>query len=232
MNVNFHESGVKTHNINVSEIVSDRFDYLAKIVKGKRVVHIGCTDYPFTIEKYEANALLHQEIMENASDVLGVDLDEDGINFLKRNNPDWKLISLDLTQKNNCELFKGYDLVLFPEVIEHLSNPGGILDSIVSNMDSGSELVITTPNAFSWRAFLRALFGKETLHKDHLAIYSFSTIRQLLGFHGLEVVDVVGYGKGLSNNPVKKLMTFFIWLWHKYSSATIDGLIVKAKKLS
>ncbi len=228
---NVHDKGVYRHQINMSKITPDRDSYLMDIVSGKKVVHIGCADSPFTEEKLISGDLLHEKIYGKASRIIGVDVDVHSINYLRSKRPNWELVCADIQTDSLKDVLEGFDIVLFPEVIEHLSNPGLFLDGLKKSMDRESLLVITTPNAFSWRSSLRAFYGVEVLHQDHVLSFTPSTIKQLLFRHGFSVCDMVGYGKGWSPNVLKRLLSQPIRMLHRFNNATIDGLIVFAKKI-
>jgi len=226
---NLHKTGVHTHKINMSRVVSCRDAYLRELVTGKKVVHLGCADSPFTRVKFEKEELLHEKLFQSAAKLVGVDVDKEAIDFLRSVRPQWNLVSADIQESTIYGIADDCDIVLFPEVIEHLSNPGLFLDSLVKRMDKSATLVITTPNILSWRTMLRALGGKETLHQDHVLAFTPSTITQLLARHGFAVSDMLGYTKGWSPNLLRKLAAQPIRLVHKFNNASVDGLIVHAR---
>ena len=76
-----------------------------------------------------------------------------------------------------------YDVVVIPEVLEHLSNPGAALDNIHSI--ESNEFVFSVPSAF-----LR--FSKHE-HPDHNFYFTEKSIRKLLEKHDFVIRDLVGY---------------------------------------
>lgn len=92
---------------------------------------------------------------------------------------------------------KKYDLLLVPEVIEHVENCGEFLRSLEPLMHSGSELLVTAPNAFcaSHMQRNREEAGNfiEIVHPDHNGWYSLYTlpnlIRKIYG-EKMELVEV------------------------------------------
>ena len=54
--------------------------------KGKKVLHIGACDWPYTKDKLGNNNLLYQNIDRVCDEQLGVDLDKDSIKYLNELN--------------------------------------------------------------------------------------------------------------------------------------------------
>ena len=78
-----------------------------------------------------------------------------------------------------------FDVILAGEMIEHLSNPGLFLRGIKRFMNRETILLITTINAYcGMRNVIYALRGKggknEPVHQDHVAYYSYSTLKLLV----------------------------------------------------
>src|SRR5690606_3288067 len=57
----------------------------------------------------------------------------------------------------------------------------------------GGELVVTTPNASGLLNTVAALAGRGANHPDHVAMFSWRTLQNLLARHGWEVVDSATY---------------------------------------
>jgi hypothetical protein len=47
-----------------------RLEYIKNACRGKKVLHLGCTNYPYTIEAIESDALLHIELEKIAANCL------------------------------------------------------------------------------------------------------------------------------------------------------------------
>ncbi len=61
-----------------------------------------------------------------------------------------------------------FDIVVAGEIFEHLSNPGRALEALRASVSPNAKLVITVPNAYSLKGFLRAIVGHELIHPDHV----------------------------------------------------------------
>ena len=149
-----------------------RIDYILKSSKEKSVLHVGCTNSPYTQRSIDDGSLLHTKLANVASKLYGIDLDEEGINIMQ--NAGIKNLAAanveDLVDKNPFDRID-FDIIIAGEIIEHLSNPGQFLDSIKPILlNPGSRLLITTVNAFNAMRFFLGMFsGKESVNAQCLA---------------------------------------------------------------
>lgn len=182
-----------------------RLDLIDEICSGKRVLHLGCTNYPYTQDSIRDGMLLHSRLGEIASELFGFDADEAGLKILQESGFD-KLFKADLENLNELDIDEKFDVILAGEIIEHLNNPGLFLRGIRRFMDDSTKLVITTVNAYcAMRTFQYAVSrsrGKnEPVHPDHVAYYSCSTLRVLIERHGLSVDAFYFYDLGREHRP-------------------------------
>src|SRR4051812_8363388 len=64
--------------------VVQRTDLILDRCAGKKVLHLGCTNYPYTEESIDKGMLLHTAIEKVASAVYGFDADQAGIDILEK----------------------------------------------------------------------------------------------------------------------------------------------------
>ncbi|MGH9761543.1 MAG: methyltransferase domain-containing protein, partial [Blastocatellia bacterium] len=83
-----------------------------------------------------------------------------------------------------------FDVILFGDLIEHLSCPGLALDGIRRFMTDQSELIISTPNAFALLANARYSLGRYREGAEHVAAYSKFTLPTLLERHDLKLMEL------------------------------------------
>lgn len=170
--------------------IPDRDAWIMDRCAGKKVLHLGCTDWPLTKDRLEKGELLHQKLAGVCSLLVGVDPDEEGIAELKKLMPEHVFHdSKAENMKSNPELTgTSWDIILAADVVEHISNLGAALDSISSLMHSSTKLLITTPSAFSLkRSVAWSLGNNEHVHPDHCYYFSPSTLTQLLNRSGLKI---------------------------------------------
>jgi 2-polyprenyl-3-methyl-5-hydroxy-6-metoxy-1,4-benzoquinol methylase len=173
--------------INRIQAVDSREDFIVDACKGKKVLHVGCTDWPLTEQRLRNNDLLHVPITAAAAQCTGLDLSAEGIAVLEA-------AGIHNVELGNAEHMAtahyraaGIEMIVAGEVVEHLNNPGLFLEGCAEILRDGGALLITVPNAFAPSRFARLLFGTEQVHKDHVAYYSPKTMNELLRRHGFQV---------------------------------------------
>ena len=183
----------------------ERSDFILDHCTGKKVLHLGCTNYPYTEDAIQKGMLLHFELEKVASDIYGIDFDRDGIDILNARgskNIHWA----DLENLGELDLNETFDTIIAGEMIEHLNNPGLFLNGIKRFMNRDSELLLTTINAYCGLRFFRyGLRGKqgeqEPVHPDHVAYYSYSTLKLLVERHQMRVESFLFYDLGCEHRP-------------------------------
>lgn len=174
-----------------------REDYLIDACRGKRVLHFGFLDIPITVEKISSGTLLHTKISRVASSLYGVDIDEVGITDYRRLTGDSENSDSDLLlpESNLSFLSERFDIILFPEVLEHLVNAGTALKKLkeILLLNPGSTLLVTVPNAYSLPHFVFACNNIELVHADHYYCFSPVTLRKLIMDCGFSEIDIILY---------------------------------------
>ncbi len=161
----------QVHSVPKSQTV-DRINYLVKHSKDKVILHIGCTGQ------------LDKELCRAAKKCYGIDKND-------QTRPDFYKCNLDtLTELPAIE---GVELIICGEVIEHLSNPGYFLGALRKTYNC--PVIITVPNAMcaggmEWLVKR----GRENVHRDHVAYYSYTTLKTLLSRHGYTIARNFWYG--------------------------------------
>ena len=164
--------------------VVQRSDYLVSLVTGAgRVLHVGCADWPFSENKIKAGSLLHQRL-SGVADVTGVDLSQEGLRHLREAGMD-NVVLADATDLP--EGLGKFDMVVLSDVLEHVDNAGALLRGAVRalNTSPAARVVVSVPNAFSAEIVMKVAANRESVHPDHVAYYSFTTLGELLRQNGL-----------------------------------------------
>lgn len=162
-----------------------RRDFFSDKVKGKKVIHLGCTDWPV----FDPKTSLHIFLSEFSEQLHGMDIDAEGIEVLKKYVDQPYFTSLDNIELNSNE----YDICLIPETIEHVDNPADFLKK-VSTLNAKT-FYFTAPNAFCKKHIDRNYIeGKEfveVVHPDHNCWYSPFTLKNIIEkYSGLKVTAV------------------------------------------
>lgn len=212
-----------------------RADYIKSACAGKKVLHLGCTNYPYTQEAIDNNMLLHFELEKTASELFGFDFDQRGIDELAAHGSK-NLFRADLEKLEDVPLDETFDVIVAGEMIEHLNNPGLFLNGIQRFMDERTELLITTVNAYCGMRFVQyGLRGKrgtaEPVHPDHVAYYSYSTLRVLIERHGLHIGRFLFYDMGIEHRPHNsRIVNFINDLCVRIAPQWADGIIAVCRR--
>lgn len=182
-----------------------RVEFIKNACRGKKVLHLGCTNYPFTGEALENKMLLHLELTEISNELYGLDFDQKGIDILSESGVK-NLFRGDLEKLEDAQISEIFDIIVAGEIIEHLSNPALFLRGVKRFMNRDTTLLLTTINAYcGMRFFQYALRGKggsrEPVHPDHVAYYSFSTLSLLLKRENYKIGRFLYYDIGLEHRP-------------------------------
>jgi 2-polyprenyl-3-methyl-5-hydroxy-6-metoxy-1,4-benzoquinol methylase len=139
------------------EEIAPRNQLLVHLASGKRVLHVGCADHVELIKQKRANGTyLHDLLAEVATELTGLDTNAAAVSEMT------ELGIPDLFLPKDLPIGRTYDLVLAPDVIEHVPNVGVFLDGLRS---FGAPVVVTTPNAL--RLQNRLLWRGELINTDH-----------------------------------------------------------------
>jgi len=174
--------------INIERPVN-RILYICQAVKGKRVLDLGCWDETALV-KVNTKYWLHNELLKQASYIIGIDnslsLPSEGIIF-----DNSEIIKGDCTNEQVLEGFN-IDIIVAGELIEHLPNVMEFLFTL-KKIYPGKELILTTPNATSLSNILLGLIKRESMHIDHLNIYSYKTLFSLCRRSGFQCYEILPY---------------------------------------
>lgn len=145
----------------------------SSLCEGRSVLHVGCADAPITDIKNN----LHLAVQGTARIIDGFDLDTDALDMLRPHVTNGRLFS------NFDDIENDYDLLIVPEVIEHVNNVEQFLQTL-DKLDF-AEIIITAPDAYT---SMRRHFDYdsetstfcEIVHPDHNAWYSPFTLSNLV----------------------------------------------------
>jgi 2-polyprenyl-3-methyl-5-hydroxy-6-metoxy-1,4-benzoquinol methylase len=189
-----------------SRIVSDmRFVDRDRLIiercEGKKVLHLGCTDSPVHEQQYERGRLLQQKLLGPCAAVTGIDIDPKSLEWLEATlgTGDYRLGDIEDATFMSPLTAEGYEVILLPDVLEHLNNPMAALSNIQLICNESSRLIVTVPTAYSVKSFMRVVVGHELIHPDHVAFYSPYVLTNLLDRAGFACTDYfafVGGGRG------------------------------------
>lgn len=206
----------------------NRVEYiLAHCQPGKSILHLGCVDSPFIEARVAKGLLLHQRLSTINPDVTGVDLDSGGIEFMRCQLGFKNLYEGNIEKLDELGLSKKFDVVLAPEIIEHINNPGLFFSAALNVLENNGQLVITVPNSLFVKNFIHAIFRRENVHPDHNFYFSPVTLKHLVESNGFSVLEIFPYWSQPRRGVVGVLDRIISSV--KYLSAWLgDGLVVCA----
>lgn len=176
----------------------DREATILELAAGSRVLHLGCVGHDFERDdepgrRYEQS--LHAKIEGVATEVVGVDTNAEAIGEYERAGVATSMVVGNVERLEALELGGPFDVIVSGNVIEHLSNPGGMLDGMRALSHPGTTVLITTPHAFALSQYLRHARGRFQESDDHVMTFNGPSLANLVGRHGFRVVSVdTGHG--------------------------------------
>ncbi len=225
-------SGVSFHNGLKVECkhneIEYRNEYLLNLIKNKKVLHIGFVDHlPLLENKIKKNNWLHKQLIDVAAKCVGIDINEEGINYLKEHHNIKDIYCVDiLNDELPDEILKeNFDYLLLPDVIEHIGDPVLFLKHLKQKFTNINQLVITTPNAFRYDNIKNSIKNIECINSDHRFWFTPYTIAKVLNDSGYTIEDLLfaEHSKSLSRR-------YFFKRWViKRKSMLRDNLILLAK---
>jgi len=159
----------------------DRANYLVEQARGKRTLHVGCTDAPITADRLAAGTLLHLALRQVTESILGIDISEEGLALLRAHGCD----DVSLVNAEHLDLSERFQCILAGDVLEHLNNPGLFIEGARRHLTDDGELIIGVPSALSAGVLKAWLLTREDVHKDHTFYFSPKTLAELCRRHGL-----------------------------------------------
>lgn len=174
------------HDVRGKDAVKDRNVWICAAAAEKVVLDVG------------ASGQLHQDLLGVCPKVYGLDLHPDSPDI---DTCDFDDPSAPLPKHDDVEL------VICGEILEHLSNPGFLLQRLRAAYPS-QPLIVSVPNAFSQAAAYHIKRGFENVNRDHVAWYSPKTLEWLLARYNYKVKN---------------------WAWYNGQPLTAEGIIAVAE---
>ena len=216
----------------------DRADFIVDSCRGLRVIHVGFADAGFRREQQRSGGWLHDRLGSCARELIGIDADPVGVEEARCGGLQAHLA--DCTDRGAVRALglEPADVVVAGEVIEHVTSPGALLDSLRLLCRDGGRLIVTTPNAAGIVNSLAVLLrGVELNHPDHVVMFTPRTLGEMLRRRGWRATEVAVYlpdvrsrsGSGLIDRiGVRSLLAFERLAARLGRPFAAEGLIVVA----
>lgn len=211
-----------------TELLVDRESRIRELCRGKKVLDIGCCANGEFAGRGGSN-FLHKEIATVASEIVGVDNDQELVSALSGQG--FNVIWGDAENLGAIGM-SGFDVIVAGEIIEHLANPGLFMEGAYSLLSPGGYFLVTVPNAWSFTRLKQLRKGiDDTLwtHDQHTCWYSKATIQALLKRYGFEIEET-GFCTMYRSNQVMKRFRDWIRLGWAMRPAFSESIFVAARK--
>ena len=161
-------------------LIRERF--LLERTKEKVVLDIG------------ASGPMHESIVRVSSKCYGIDRPSEMFKHdSSAQDPKEFNVGVDLDEiHSTMPIFPGVEIIVCGEVIEHLSNPGYFLQRMLRAYPL-VPVIITVPNAFADAGRGSLERGVENVNIDHVAWYSYTTLKTLVTRAGYRIKEHYWY---------------------------------------
>lgn len=179
------------HKIPKASVV-DRVVYILTQCEEKRVLHLGCNWPP---------GYLHQAIERVAGTAYGIDIaipEEQDAGLLQHYDLD---METQVARLPYAFQDAKIEIIICAELLEHLGNPGQLLAQLKR---LACPVLITVPNAMCSSGYYHVTGGVEAVNPEHVAYYSYHTLKVLVERYGYVIDD---------------------WCWYNGKPGTAEGLI-------
>ena len=165
---------------------------IIELCHGRRVLHIGCVGFT-DLQTPERVALVKKTLhhtLTNCATTIGIDYSLEAIEYFQEHQIFNNIIYGNVEHMEELGLEPEFDVVVAGDIVEHLSNPGRMLDGIRTVCRPDTLVLITTPHAFGLLSFLRHLSNRFVEGNEHMFTMNGQNITRLAERHGFEVVEL------------------------------------------
>jgi 2-polyprenyl-3-methyl-5-hydroxy-6-metoxy-1,4-benzoquinol methylase len=190
-------NGVKFSNSYVFKLkdinypIETRINTLVDILKGKRVLHVGCCDHIGLIpEKVQRNIWLHGLFNKNCQECIGIDIDREALQYINENycnNAHYFDIENDTIEGSVLDGTR-WDYCVLGEILEHVDNPVKFLSDLKKKFSSICDnIIITVPSSFDYNLIKDFVNDKvEVINSDHRYAFSPFTLAKVFVRSGIK----------------------------------------------
>lgn len=188
--------------INKNNKLFNKSDLINKFCKDKIVLDVGCVGQDID---YSNPEWIHNQVKNVSKDIVGVDVNLEGIALLKSKG--YKILHY-----NELNFEKKFDVILMLDVIEHVNDPVLFINEYKNFLNKNGKIVITTPNSNRGINFINIFFKNDySLNYEHTFWFCPRTFLEVLN----RVEDIT--------------INSFYWLKHytyNYKQLTWKGKII------
>lgn len=208
-------SALKVTIADKKENLQESINFLKELALHKNVIHIGAVDHQDSIDrKIQKGNWLHQHFMEVADKCVGIDINQEGIEYLKSHYGIQNIYCADILKDSLSFLDEqNWDIAFLPDVLEHIPDVFSFLQKLHERLKNKCEyFCLTVPNAFCLRNIVNAFKGIEKINSDHKYWFTPYTIGKLMAQAGFEVQEIHYATRGIAKKKKKiedRIKSFF-----------------------
>lgn len=165
-----------------------KLDLIEELATGRQVLHLGAvgeTGSPLDDVLARSPRSFHASLTRVADRCIGIDTNGEAVEALTRAGIFDNLMVADATTLAREEIpLDRIDLIVAGDIVEHVSNPGSLLENAARFAEPETLFVLTTPNALGLPSFLRYLRGGVVDGGDHVLSFNRYSLGNLLERHG------------------------------------------------
>lgn len=225
--------GVKIIIANDNEPLIDRFEIIESICKNKKVIHLGCVDHlPLIDQKREKNLWLHSRLCECSSKCLGIDINKEGIEYVRSIGFKDVVYANILTDTIDEIEQKYWDYLIMGEVLEHIDDPCYFLKKIKERYSNNiDKLIISVPNAFSWQNISSTFSNVEYINSDHRFWFTPFTLAKIVFQAGMNLENFyfcqsIDNKRGLLTDIIHPTKIFYKLMYKKCPATRLTLLAI------
>ncbi|MGK4566561.1 class I SAM-dependent methyltransferase [Flavobacterium sp. 3HN19-14] len=169
-----------------SNVRHDLLNMLDKGHKGLRVLEVGAA-YGATLNHLKQTGV--------AQEAVGIDIFED-----EKNSSNYKKIDRfifgNIEQLDFPEYENYFDLIMFPDVLEHMWEPEKVIRKVAKYLKEDGEIIVSMPNIRHYSAFVKIFMKGNFKYEEsglfdytHVRFYCRGDIRKLLETSGLTILQ-------------------------------------------
>jgi 2-polyprenyl-3-methyl-5-hydroxy-6-metoxy-1,4-benzoquinol methylase len=160
--------------------------------QNKSILHLGCAgDH---LNKGPQNNF-HLNLSKKARALWGVEIDRNALQIVRSWLPEdssgrFRYFCEDVQSMELGGNDQKFDVIVVGSIIEHLSNPGLMIEKLHKFCTFDTEIIIVTPHAFGIMNYLRVLLRKrEAINKQHTCWFSVATLSELCSRYQLKATE-------------------------------------------
>ncbi|MDY6905435.1 MAG: class I SAM-dependent methyltransferase [Thermodesulfobacteriota bacterium] len=161
----------------------DKESIILNHCRGKKVIDIGCVQELSDFSSETMKQTLHYKLKQEIPDLVGIDLEPEGVHALNQLGCDCHVAFAEEVQKLALGSF---EVIILGDIIEHIPDPCMFLFSLRSILKKYGVIVCTTPNAMSYINSVFLFLSKKITRYQHVAWYCRVTLRNMFKHAGFE----------------------------------------------